>query len=135
MALIFGLSTNAGSPRNTSRFIDPIVRWLVPGISDEAVGRVVTVVRKSAHVTEYAVLALLCWRARRKPEHGNNRPWRWREAGFALMLAVLFSITDEWHQSFVPSREGSARDVLIDSAGATLGLLAMWRFGRWRGRW
>ena len=135
MALIFSLSTNAGSPRNTSRFIDPIVRWLVPGISDEAVGRVVLAVRKSAHVTEYAVLALLCWRARRKPGLGDHRPWRWREAAFALMMAVIFSVTDEWHQSFVPSREGSPRDVLIDSAGATLGLLALWRLGRWRRRW
>ena len=135
MLLIFGLSTNAGAPRNTSRIIGPIVRWLVPGISDEALGRVVLVVRKTAHVTEYAVLALLCWRARRKPMRGDTRPWRWPDAGFAFALAVLFAASDEWHQSFVPSREGAVRDVFIDSAGAGLGLLALWRLGRWRKQW
>ena len=135
MLLIFGLSTNAGAPRNTSRIIGPIVRWLVPGISDEALGRVVLVVRKTAHVTEYAVLALLCWRARRKPVRGDTRPWRWPDAGFAFALAVLFAASDEWHQSFVPSREGAVRDVFIDSAGAGLGLLALWRLGRWRKQW
>jgi VanZ family protein len=135
MIFIFGLSTTAGSPRNTSRFIGPIVRWLVPGISDEAVGRVVLVIRKAAHVSEYAVLALLAWRARRKPVREDSRPWRWSEAAFALNVAVLFAITDEWHQTFVPSREGSPRDVLIDAAGALLALVALWRFGRWRKYW
>jgi len=135
MLLIFGLSTNAGAPRNTSRIIGPIVRWLVPGISDEALGRVVVTIRKGAHVTEYAVLALLCWRARRKPVRGDARPWQWRDAGFAFAFAVLFAASDEWHQSFVPSREGAVRDVLIDSAGAGLGLFALWRLGRWRGHW
>ena len=135
MLLIFGLSTTAGSPRNTSRIIGPIVRWLVPGISDDAVGKVVLTVRKAAHVSEYAVLALLSWRARRKPVRRDHRPWHWSEAAFALAVAVLFAVTDEWHQTFVPSREGSPRDVLIDAGGATLALLALWRFGRWRKRW
>ena len=152
MLLIFGLSTNAGAPRNTSRIIGPMVRWLVPGISDEAVGRVVLVVRKGAHVSEYAVLALLCWRARRRsreitagPEpadfvqarisRGDARPWRWADATFALALTVAFAASDEWHQSFVPSRQGSWRDVLLDSGGAALGLLVLWRLGRWRQRW
>jgi VanZ family protein len=135
MVFIFGLSTTAGSPRNTSWIIGPIVRWLVPGISDEAVGRVVLAVRKTAHVSEYGVLALLAWRARRKPVRDDSRPWRWSEAAFALIVAVLFAITDEWHQTFVPSREGSPRDVLIDATGATLALVALWRFGRWRKHW
>lgn len=135
MLLIFGLSTRAGAPDNTSRIIGPVVRWLVPGISDAALGRVVLGVRKGAHVTEYAVLALLCWRARRQPIRGPIRPWRWADAAFALALTVAFAASDEWHQSFVPSRHGSRWDVLLDSAGAVLGLLGLWRLGRGRGRW
>jgi VanZ family protein len=135
MLLIFGFSTNAGAPRNTSRIIGPIVRWLVPGISDEALGRVVLAVRKSAHVSEYAVLALLCWRARRRPVRGDARPWRWTDAAFAFLVAAAFAASDEWHQSFVPSRQGSWWDVLLDSGGAALGLLGLWAQGRWRGRW
>jgi len=135
MGFIFGMSTKAGAPNNTSRIIGPIVRWLVPGISDEAVGRVVFGVRKTAHVTEYALLAALCWRARRQPVRGDFRPWRWTDATFALAVAAVFAASDEWHQTFVPSRQGSAWDVLLDSAGAALGLIVLWRLGRWRKRW
>ena len=135
MLFIFGLSTNAGAPNNTSRIIGPIVRWLVPDISDEALGRIVFGVRKTSHVTEYAMLALLCWRARRQPVRGDGRPWRWPDAAVAFAVAVAFASSDEWHQSFVPSRQGSAWDVLLDSCGALLGLLVLWRLGRWRKRW
>ena len=135
MLFIFGLSTSAGAPDNTSRIIGPIVRWLVPGISDETLGRVVFGVRKSSHVTEYAILAVLAWRARRKPVGGEARPWRGGDAAFAFVLATAFAASDEWHQSFVPSRQGSGWDVLLDSGGAVLGLFVVWRLGRWRKRW
>ena len=135
MGVIFGMSTNAGAPNNTSRIIGPMVRWLVPNISDAALGRVVFGVRKMSHVTEYAVLAILCWRARRQPVRGVVRPWRWLDAAFAFGVAVVFAASDEWHQTFVPSRQGSVWDVLLDSSGAVLGLLVLWRLGRWRKRW
>jgi VanZ family protein len=163
MGFIYGLSTNAGAPNNTSRIIGPIVRWLVPDISDEALARVVFSVRKTAHVAEYSVLALLCWRARRQPavgqasslppglpapDHeapaerpphqmarGHGRPWRWPDAAFAFVVAVAFAASDEWHQSFVPSRQGSPWDVLLDAGGAAVALVGLWRLGRWRRRW
>lgn len=135
MAFIFGMSTNAGAPRNTSRFIAPIVRWLYPSISDAALRNVIFTVRKSAHVTEYAVLAVLLWRARRQASWSERRPWCRNEAFFALTVAALFAATDEWHQSFVPSREGRPLDVLIDTVGATAGLLVCWRTGAWLKRW
>ena len=133
--VIFGFSSDAGSSLHTSRIIGPVMRWLVPGISEEAIGRVQLVVRKAAHMTEYGVLALLSWRAWRKPARGDRRPWRWREAGGGGGFAVLFAVTDEIHQSFVPSREGRVLDVLIDASGAMLGLLAIRAWGKWRGRW
>ena len=37
-------------------------------------------------------------------------------------IAVAFAVTDEWHQSFVPSREGQARDVAVDALGAALAI-------------
>jgi VanZ family protein len=152
MGLIFGMSTKAGAPNNTSRIIGPIVRWLVPGISDEAVGHVVFAFRKTAHVAEYAVLAALCWRARRQStvgqassprpglpapdqESGAGCPWRWADAVFAFAFAVAFAASDEWHQSFVPSRQGSAWDVLLDACGAAFGLVVIRRLGRWRKQW
>lgn len=135
MSLIFGFSTQAGSTQHTSRIIGPFLRWLDSGVTDATINRVQYAVRKGAHTVEYAILAVLLWRARRQPVRGDRRPWRWSHAGFALGVAIAFAATDEFHQSFVPTREGRVSDVFIDSAGAVLGLAALWRAGRWRKRW
>ena len=135
MGVIFGFSTGAGSTRHTSRIIGPVLRWLVPDISDATIAHIQTGIRKSAHLSEYALLALLLWRARRKPFAGDPRPWSWRTPAFAFAITALFAASDEFHQSFVPSREGRFRDVLIDTTGAALGLLALWSLGRWRKYW
>lgn len=135
MTLIFGFSTDAGSTRRTSRFIGPLLRWLIPDISDEAIQGVQLVVRKTAHMVEYAILAFLAWRGKRRPVTGDQRPWNRTDAAFAVAIAVLFAVTDEWHQSFVPSRQGQVTDVLFDSAGAAFGMLALWGWGRHRRRW
>jgi VanZ family protein len=135
MFLIFGFSTDAGSTRHTSRFIGPFLRWLIPDISDEGIRGVQLVVRKTAHMVEYAILAYLAWRARRQPVRGDTRPWRRSEALFAIAVAAAFAITDEWHQSFVPSRQGQVTDVLIDTSGAVLAMWVLWRWGRHQKRW
>jgi VanZ family protein len=133
--VIFGFSSDAGSSRHTSRIIGPVLRWLIPGISEESIGQVQLGVRKTAHMTEYAILALLMWRALRKPARADQgRAWRWNEMAMGFGLAVLFAVSDEIHQSFVPSREGRVLDVLIDAMGALLGLLACRAWGKWRGR-
>ena len=135
MLLIFSASTDAMSTQRTSRIIGPLLRWLKPDISDAAIYQVQYVGRKGAHMTEYAILALLFWRARRKPVKGDGRPWSWTEAMFALGFAALYAATDEFHQSWIPSREGRAADVFLDMAGAAVGLVVWWRFGRWRRYW
>jgi VanZ family protein len=134
-ALIFGFSTDAGSTRRTSRILRPILRWFNADISDEAIRRAQFGVRKAAHVGEYAILALLVWRAKRKSAWEARRPWDWREAGLAFAFAAAFALTDEFHQALVPSREARVSDLLLDSLGAALGLLALRAYGRWRGRW
>src|SRR5205809_1081184 len=63
MAVIFSASSDSMSSGRTSRIIGPLLRWLVPGISDDVVGLIVFCVRKAAHVTEYAILSGLLWRA------------------------------------------------------------------------
>lgn len=135
MSLMFGMSTEAGSTRHTSRFIRPLLRWFNPNVSDETIRSIQLGIRKTAHIAEYAVLSFLLWRARRKPVRGDRRPWSRSDALFAFAIAVLFAASDEWHQSFVPSREAHFRDILFDSSGAALGLLAVWGVGRWRKAW
>ena len=135
MSLIFGFSTQAGSTRHTSRIIGPLLRWINPNVTDATINQVQYFIRKGAHMTEYAILAALLWRARRQPVRGDTRPWHWSEASLALGLAFAFAASDEFHQSFVPSREGRVGDVFIDSAGAALGVGAVWLIGRWRRKW
>ena len=135
MWLIFSASGDSNSAVRSSRIIAPLVRWLLPDLSEEAVQAVVLFVRKCAHVAEYAVLALLLWHALRRPPKPGSAPWRWSEAGLALAVAALYAATDELHQTMVPSRQGCVRDVLLDTSGAALALLCLWAVGRLRNRW
>jgi VanZ family protein len=125
MAVIFSASADASSGPRSSRIIGPVVRWLIPNISDKALDTVVYTVRKTAHLTEYAILALLLYRAFNR--HGRSHPML-----LAFALAAIYAVTDELHQSFVPNRQGQPLDVLIDSTGAALGLAALWLVQRWR---
>jgi len=134
MGVIFSASSDGMSFQHTSRIIGPLVQWLFPQLSDETVHAIVVCVRKCAHLTEYAALALLLWRALRKPPAAESRRWQWPTAGLALALVALYATSDEIHQAFVPSREGSVRDVLLDTLGGTLGLLCLWAVVRWRKR-
>jgi VanZ family protein len=106
-ALIFTLSTSAFSAANTGRIIDPILRWLLPGISSASVDVCHLLIRKAAHFTEYGILF---WLLIRGPM--AQRPY------LALMLCIVYALTDEGHQVFVPGRTASLYDVALDSTGA-----------------
>jgi VanZ family protein len=123
MALIFSASTDVMSEHRTSRFIVPFLHWLLPGLSEQTIGSIHYAIRKSGHVTEYGILGILFWRALRKPRWRDPRPWSWAEAGWAILLCAGYAGTDEFHQSFVPSRWASGWDVVIDTVGAGLGVL------------
>jgi VanZ family protein len=121
MCLIFAGSTDLMSAAHTSRFLVPFVLWLDPHISFQTIMLIQTIVRKTGHVTEYAILAVLLWRVLR--HHWSDvRTGFWRSALVALTLAMIFAVTDEFHQSFVPSRGATAHDVGIDILGAMAGL-------------
>ena len=138
LAIIFGASGDRSSGQRSSRIIAPIVRWFVPDISQKRLDTIVHAVRKTAHVTEYAILALLLFRALAKFARfvpAQPSPFPWRAALFAFAFAALYATTDEFHQTFVPSRTGQVSDVFIDSSGAAAGLFALWFVGRWRNRW
>ena len=68
-----------------------------------------TILRKGAHMTEYAILGLLLLRAL-----GRELP--------AFALGIAYAITDEIHQHFVRGRHASPVDVLIDTAGVAIGI-------------
>jgi VanZ family protein len=69
--------------------------------------------KKLAHVAVYGILTALLFSAMRM--HIRHR-------GYALftavLIAILYAFSDEWHQTFVPGREGTLRDVAVDALGA-----------------
>lgn len=134
-AVIFSASTDALSSPRTSRIIGPILRWFKPDVSAETVERVQWVVRKTAHAVEYGILGILLWVAQRKPRWNNLGPWERRPAVWSLVGAFVYALSDEGHQMFVASRGASLGDVFLDTAGAALGLLVLWMWGRWRKAW
>ncbi|HEV3415862.1 MAG TPA: VanZ family protein [Pirellulales bacterium] len=129
IGLIFWASTDQFSSENTAQVIQPWLVWLFPGMSAETLDWLHGVIRKSAHVTEYAIFALLVARA----FLSSSRPWlsrRWFVAGFLVLTALAAS--DEYHQSFVPSRTAAVTDVLIDMSGGLVALTILALFRRWR---
>lgn len=135
MALIYGGSTDLLSEDHTSRFIVPVLRWFKPDLSPAALRQAQFFIRKAAHFTEYALLALLLLSAMRQSLNPLARGWSWRWATLALLICAAYAASDEFHQSFVPSRYGCAQDVMIDVAGAVMALTLVWLTGRWRRRW
>ncbi len=128
LGFIFFASTAAFSGSNTSRIIRPLLLWLFPGISEESLAFAHFLTRKAAHFLEYAVLAVLAARAfSTSSREILRRHW----FIISLLLIVLYSLSDEYHQSFVPSRGASIYDSFIDMAGGLTALiLYSWRARR-----
>jgi len=126
MFLIFSASSDAKSYHHTSTLFEPFVRWLFPQMPLTTIETLHFIVRKAAHMIEFALLAVLFWRAIRHPQSGELRQWRWHEAGLALGMVALCAASDEIHQAFVPGRTAKISDVVVDVTGAALGLLLLW---------
>jgi VanZ family protein len=128
LSVIFVGSTNLMSAEHTSRSVVPFLLWLKPGMSPQTIWGILVVIRKCAHVTEYAVLALLLWRALRSIPVVRAKTLIVLAA--VVLGCALFAASDEFHQTFIKSRTPSVRDVLLDIAGAILGLFIGASFAR-----
>jgi VanZ family protein len=120
--LIFVGSGNVLSAEHTSVVLQ-VVKWLFPSASPDSLAWFHFLLRKAGHLTEYAILATLAARAFRNSSHKSIK-LHW--FSLALLLAVIYALTDEYHQSFVPSRTASMHDSLIDSTGALIALSIIW---------
>jgi VanZ family protein len=79
-------------------------------------GGVDYIIKKGSHAIGYGLLGLSYYYALPR---GLSRIYRW---SLALIMAILFALSDEYHQSFVEGRNSSLGDVMIDSLGAALAL-------------
>lgn len=130
MALIFILSSQAAEQsaqlsNGITEVIIRIIEKLAPNIKPD-IGGISYFVRKNAHFIAYMVLGILASNAlgKRRP---SRRPGR-NSGIYAFLVCVIYAISDEVHQLFVPGRAGQAMDVLIDSAGALVGIVVFFIF-------
>jgi VanZ family protein len=124
--IIFSMSTDTFSAEHTGSVLEPVLRWLVPSLTEDQFEAIHHLIRKSAHFGEYFIFCLLLYRGVR----GDRTGWRWTWGVAALSVAAGYSILDEIHQAFVASRTASAYDSLLDSAGAFAAFALLWLWFR-----
>lgn len=121
MALIFFLShqpaeVSSGVSSGIAEKIMVLIETSAPAAGIDA-DFLHTFVRKNAHFFAYLILGVLTFYA--LLQSGAKRV---RGAFIAFSIAVLYAISDETHQLFIPGRSGEVRDVFIDSSGAAVGI-------------
>ena len=119
MLAIMTASSDVGSAEHTQHWLVPLLRLLAPWATPSQLNALHVLVRKVGHLTEYAVLAALWYRAFRRARHLAPRS----AATIAFLISLAWAILDEIRQSFVPSRGARAADVAIDAIGALLAML------------
>lgn len=129
MCLIFYFSHQPATVSNelssgiTEKIIETIEK-VIP-ISDTEMDNVNHIVRKNAHFLIYLVLGLFVSFALKTIGIQG-----YRRVGFALLICVLYAVSDEFHQYFVEGRGPQLKDVLIDSLGAIVGIFIFCLIGR-----
>lgn len=136
MAVIFYLShqpatTSSELSSGLTQFMMNTIEIIVPNqdLNGEAFH---LYVRKGAHFFAYFMLGILVLHALR-----CSKLLGFQCVGFALLICVLYAVSDEVHQLFITGRSGEIRDVLIDSAGSSVGIgvwLVMKRIVKWKKR-
>ena len=116
--VIFGLSSDSFSAASTSGMLEPLLRWLLPGVSADTLDLLHGIARKGAHVSVYAGLAVLVLRALRV----RYAVPLLRAAALSLAFVVAVASLDETHQGLSSERTGSVHDVGLDLLGGTLAL-------------
>ncbi|TYS59922.1 VanZ family protein [Sutcliffiella horikoshii] len=132
MALIFFLSSQQGEQSadlsgGITEWVNEVVEQVAPD-AEFKMDEISFFVRKNAHFFAYMLLALLTLNAVRR---SGGRGWM--SMGVAFSISVLYAISDEVHQLFVPGRSGQVSDVLLDSMGALAGIVLYAIISRWLG--
>ena len=102
----------------------------MPSLAPETLDLLHEFLRKCVHFVNYFILGTLLYRALR----GQNKGWALRWALLAVLLAFSYAASDEYHQSFEAGRGSSAKDALLDTAGASTAQCVLWAFLRSRER-
>jgi VanZ family protein len=127
--VIFLMSTRTFGSSFTNQLLRYILAFLHFHVSHHAFSYLAEGFRKLGHFTEYAIFGMFIYHAI-GDEHSSA--WNPRKALACILLAALYSLTDEFHQRFVPGRGPSILDCGFDTIGATLGMVIVYFTGRGR---
>jgi len=102
-----------------------------PDLKSGFESRIDFVLRKLAHIAEYAILTFLAWRAfaaGKKTEfpEGNSVSKAPKFLIYVMIFSIFYAISDEYHQTFTAGRVGSPVDIIIDSAGILIAGIGIW---------
>ncbi|HEX5410446.1 MAG TPA: VanZ family protein [Terriglobia bacterium] len=127
--IIFDMSTRTFGASFSDHLLHDILAIFHLTVSPHAFASLATIMRKMGHFTEYAIFSIFLYHALGA---GRRRVWNPRKALTCILLAGLYSMTDEFHQRFVPGRGPSILDCGFDTIGATLGMLIVYIAGKRR---
>lgn len=121
--LIFYFSTRRFGLDFSDSLLTRVLAFLQFSVSSRTFAILSNRLRKTAHVIEYGFLAVSLYGA-----FGDRDPFRWRlrRALWCVFLAGAYSLTDEFHQTFVPGRTASLADCGIDATGAAIGVALLY---------
>lgn len=140
MGLIFFFSSQVSekSSETSGRTLEIVINIIRPLIDDmpetqqfNITENIHVVIRKVAHATIYMILAFLSSNAvymqnyffnEKKDNAKEKKFYKYKNSLITFIIAVLYAASDELHQLFVDGRSCEFRDVMIDSAGALVGI-------------
>ncbi len=126
-------STPLLSFQNTGHWLYRVVAFLLGTANASDIRLVNRIIREMGHVTGYAVLSWLLFRAWRATLRGlEGQAWAISWSAIAFVMTAAVASLDEWHQTFLASRTGSIHDVYLDSAAALAAQLLIFVFLRSR---
>jgi VanZ family protein len=117
LAVIFLESTNLGSSEHTGQILYPIFHYLF-GTTPRQFEILHVILRKTGHFVGYFTLSVLLFRSWRGTFPRLSTRWCLQWATLAFACTALVASLDEIHQTFLPSRTGAFRDVVLDSCAA-----------------
>lgn len=120
---IFYLSTGTFGGKFSGIVLSAILHILQIHVTQPTFALLHHLFRKAAHLTEYCIFGLLIFAS---IQGRDDLYWEPRTALWSVLLAGSYSLTDEFHQVFVPGRGPSLVDCGIDTSAAIIGMLLIW---------
>lgn len=98
--------------------IFPYTRNLSISTKEKIVEKSQPIIRKLAHFSIYALVGILIMTF-----VSTYKLLLWKKLGISILVGLIYAMSDEYHQSFIPGRSGEIRDVLIDLSGVIFGII------------